>query len=130
MITDAGSGYSRWHDLSITRWREDATCDADDAYVFLRDVIAGDVWSVGYQPSGKEPDEYAVAFTEDRAEIVRRDGSIISRLEVIVSAEDDVELRRVTLTNAGSLTREIELTSYAEVVLASPAADAAHPAFT
>jgi cyclic beta-1,2-glucan synthetase len=130
MITDAGSGYSRWHDLAITRWREDATCDADGAYVFLRDVIAGDVWSVGYQPSGREPDEYAVAFSEDRAEIVRRDGAITSRLEVIVSPEDDVELRRVTLTNTGALTREIELTSYAEVVLASPASDAVHPAFS
>ena len=74
MITDAGSGYSRWHDLAVTRWREDATCDADGAYIFLRDVIAGDVWSVGYQPSGREPEAYAVAFTEDRAEIVRRDG--------------------------------------------------------
>ncbi|MEO7665247.1 MAG: glycosyl hydrolase family 65 protein, partial [Candidatus Limnocylindrales bacterium] len=39
------------------------------------------------------------------------------------------EIRRVSLTNLGSQSREIELTSYAEVVLAPQAADVAHPAF-
>ena len=130
MITDAGSGYSRWRDLAITRWRADATCDADGTFIFLRDVMAGDVWSVGYQPMGREPDDYTVAFTEGRAEIVRRDASLISRLEVLVSPDDDVELRRVSLTNTGATAREIELTSYAEVVLAPPATDAAHPTFS
>ncbi|MEO8196954.1 MAG: hypothetical protein ABI689_09555, partial [Thermoanaerobaculia bacterium] len=130
MLTAGGSGYSRWGDLAITRWREDVTCDVGGTYIFLRDADSGECWSAGYQPRGGEPDSYAAAFTEDRAEFVRRDGSIASRLEVIVSAEDDAEVRCVTLTNLGSRTREIELTSYAEVVLAPPAADAAHPAFS
>src|SRR5207237_9920981 len=79
--------------------------------------------------SGREPDRYEVTFAEDRAEIVRRDGGIATTLEVIVSAEDDAEIRRVSLTNLGARPREIDVTSYAEVVLATPAADAAHPAF-
>ncbi len=130
MITDAGAGYSRWRDLAITRWRADPTCDADGAFIFLRDVAAGDVWSVGAQPTESSSDDYAVTVSEDRVEIVRRHASIISRLEVIVAPDDDVELRRVTLTNMGAVTQEIELTSYAEVVLAPSAADAAHPAFS
>ena len=130
MITDAASGYSRWRDLAITRWRADPTCDVDGAVIFLRDVVTGDVWSVGAQPIGIASDDYAVTFSEDRAEIVRRHASIFSRLEVIVVANDDVELRRVSLTNTSAVTREIELTSYAEVVLAPPATDAAHPAFS
>ena len=130
MITDAGSGYSRWRDLAITRWRADPTCDADGAFIFLRDVVAGDVWSVGAQPIGIASDDYAITVSEDRVEIIRRHASILSRLEVIVAPEDDVELRRVTLTNTGAVTREIELTSYAEVVLGPPAADAAHLAFS
>ncbi len=91
---------------------------------------SGEVWSAGYQPSGVEPDSYEVAFSEDRAEIVRRDGTLTTTLEVAVSPEDDAEVRRVSLSNLGSRAREIELTSYAEVVLAPPAADAAHPAFS
>jgi cyclic beta-1,2-glucan synthetase len=130
MITAAGSGYSRWRDLAITRWREDVTRDAGGTYVFLRDTDSGESWSAGYQPSGTEPDSYEVMFSEDRAEIHRRDRAIASRLDVIVSPEDDAEVRRVSLTNLGTKTREIEVTSYAEVVLAPPAIDAAHPAFS
>ncbi len=91
---------------------------------------SGEAWSAGYQPSGVEPDSYEVAFSEYRAEIVRSDGTITTTLEVAVSPEDDAEVRRVSISNLGSRAREIELTSYAEVVLTSPAADAAHLAFS
>ena len=130
MITAAGSGFSRWRDLSVTRWREDVTCDSWGAYIFLRDVQSAKVWSAGYQPSCVEADSYEVEFSEDRAGIVRRDGTITTTLEVAVSAEDDAEVRRVSISNLGTRTREIELTSYAEIVLAPDAADAAHPAFS
>jgi len=130
MITAAGSGYSRWRDLAVTRWHEDVTCDSWGTYVFLRDARSGDVWSAGYQPSGVEPDSYEVEFSEDRAEIVRRDGTVSTTLEVAVSPESAAEVRRVSISNLGIRAREIDLTSYAEVVLAPPAADAAHPAFS
>jgi cyclic beta-1,2-glucan synthetase len=130
MVTTAGSGYSRWRDLAVTRWREDRTRDAWGTYIFLRDRQSGVVWSAAYQPSGVEPDTYEVAFSEDHVEIRRRDGAIATTLEVVVSPEHDAEVRRVSLTNLGTRTREIELTSYAEIVLAPPAADGAHPAFS
>ena len=130
MLTGAGSGYSRWGDLGITRWREDVTRDDWGAYVFLRDVESGEVWSAGYQPSGVEPDSYEVTFTEDRAEFIRRDGTITTILDVVVSPEYNAEVRRVSVANAGTRARDIELTSYAELVLAPPAADTAHPAFS
>ncbi|HEX7185386.1 MAG TPA: glucoamylase family protein [Thermoanaerobaculia bacterium] len=130
MLTTAGSGYSRLREVSVTRFREDPTRDGWGSFLFFRDPQSGEVWSAGYQPSGAEPDSYEALFFEDRAEIVRRDGDIASRLEVVVAPEDDAEVRRVSLTNHGSRVREIELTSYAEVVLAPAAADLAHPAFS
>ncbi|HWH03810.1 MAG TPA: glucoamylase family protein [Gemmatimonadales bacterium] len=130
MVTAAGSGYSRWRDLAVTRWREDVTCDDAGSYILLRDVESGDRWSAGFQPAGSAPESYDVSFAEDRAEFSRRDGAITTRLEVIVSSEDDAEVRRVSLTNNGARIREIDVTSYAEIVLAPPAADAAHPAFS
>jgi len=130
MITAAGSGYSRWLDLAVTRWHEDVTCDSWGSYVFLRDAESGQVWSAGYQPSGVAPDTYDVMFCEDRAEITRRDGSITTTMEVAVSQDTDAEVRRVSVINLGSRHREIELTSYAEVVLAGRAYDGAHPAFS
>src|SRR5207253_7551807 len=130
MMTAAGSGYSRFKGLAVTRWRDDVTRDAAGTYVFLRNVQTGETWSAGYQPTGRAPDRYEVRFAEDRVEIVRRDRGIATTLEVIVSPEDDAEMRRVSLTNHGTRTREIDVTSYAEVVLAEPEADAAHPAFS
>ncbi|MGB6354239.1 MAG: hypothetical protein WBF21_09700 [Steroidobacteraceae bacterium] len=130
MVTAAGSGYSRWGDMAVTRWREDPTCDPWGYYIFLRDVADGQVWSAGYQPAGCEPDRYEAALFEDRVEISRRDGTLLTSTEILVSPEDDAEVRRVSLTNEGRQTREIELTTYAEVVLSPPAADAAHPAFS
>ena len=130
MMTSAGSGYSRWRGLAVTRWREDVTCDPWGSFIFLRDAHSGDVWSAGYQPSGTEPDSYNVTFSEDRVEIVRRDGSMTTTLDVAVSPEADAEVRRVSISNRGHQAREIDITSYAEIVLAPREADRAHPAFS
>jgi len=130
MLTAAGSGYSSWRDLAVTRWREDATCDDWGSYILLRDVATGEVWSATCQPIGAELDAHEVTFNEERAEYVHRDGGLVTTLEVLVSAEDDAEVRRVTVSNFGDQPREIEVTSYAELVLGPQAADVAHPAFS
>ncbi len=130
MMTAAGSGYSRWRGLDVTRWREDVTRDPWGTYVFLADGLSGKVWSAGYQPAGVEPDSYEAVYSEDRVEIHRSDGLITASLRIVVSTEDDAEMRQVSLTNRGTRPREIEVTSYAEIVLAPAAADAAHPAFS
>jgi cyclic beta-1,2-glucan synthetase len=130
MITAAGSGFSRWGDLAVTRWREDTTRDCWGTFVFLRDTDTGQVWSAGFQPSGAEMDRYGVVYAEDRAKIEQRDRSLSITLEIVVSPEDDAELRQLTVTNLGNGDREIDFTSYAEVVLAPQGADEAHPAFS
>ena len=130
MLTAAGSGYSRWGEHAVTRWREDTTRDDWGSYVFLRDVESGEVWSATYQPRGTRPDGYDVMFAEDRAEFVRHDGAFTTTLDVVVSPEDDAEVRRVSVANGGDEARDIEITSYAELVLATPLADAAHQVFS
>jgi cyclic beta-1,2-glucan synthetase len=129
-ITNAGGSYSRWRDLAVTRWHEDPTRDGWGSFCYLRDPRSGDFWSVAHQPSLAHPDSYEAIFSLGRAEFRRKDGDIVSHVEISVSPEDDIELRRVTLTNTGVSTRTIEVTSFAEVVLAPAAADAAHPAFS
>ncbi len=130
MATHAGGGYSRWRDLAVTRWREDATCDAWGTFVYLRDRDSGRTWSAAYQPMRRKADRYEAIFAQARAEYRRRDHEIETYTELCVSPEDDVEIRRVTLTNLSRRPRRIEITSYAEVVLAPLNADLAHRAFS
>ncbi len=130
MLTNAGGGYSRRQQLALTRWREDITSDAWGSFVFVRDLDTGDVWSTTHQPSGREAEEYEATFSLDRAVWRRVDSGLETRTEVVVSPEDDAELRRVSITNNSHRARSLDLTSYAEVVLAPAAADLAHPAFS
>ena len=130
MATNAGGGYSRWRDLAVTRWREDATADCWGTFIYLRDSDTGRYWSTAYQPALRKADYYEAIFVQGRAEYRRRDQSIEAHTEISVSPEDDVEIRRVTLANLSSRTRHIEVTSYAEVVLAPLNADLAHRSFS
>ena len=130
MMTNSGAGYTRWGDIAVTRWREDSTGDGWGAFCYIRDVETQKVWSSGFQPSGREPESYEVTFAPDRAVVRRRDEGIETFTEVAVSPEDDAEIRRVSVTNHSRTIRELELTSYSEVVLAPHAADLAHPVFS
>ncbi|HVY75662.1 MAG TPA: glucoamylase family protein [Puia sp.] len=130
MITNSGGGYTRWKDLAVTRWREDSTCDSYGTYCFIRDLDTEICWSAAYQPTLSAAETYEVVFSQGRAEFRRQEQNIETHTEIVVSSEDDVEMRRIRIHNRSRKKRFIEVTSYAEVVLTMPAADAAHPAFS
>jgi cyclic beta-1,2-glucan synthetase len=130
MITNAGGGYSRWKDIAVTRWHEDSTCDNWGTFCYIRETMSGEFWSTAYQPALKRSKNYEAIFSEGRAEFRCNINNFDTHTEIAVSPEDDIELRRITITNRGRTRREIEVTSYAEVVLAPPVADALHPAFS
>lgn len=130
MISNAGGGYSRWKNLAVTRWREDATKDDRGIFCYIKDVTTGKFWSNTYQPTLQVPKIYEVIFSQGHVEFRRNDSGIDTKTEIVISPEDDVELRRVRITNKTSSVRILEVTSYAEVVMASQASDEAHPAFS
>ncbi len=130
LLTAAGSGWMKWKGLDVTRWRDDAALDASGSFCYLRDLGSGAFWSAAYQPTMRRPDTYDAAFAADRITLHRRDGDIETLTEIVVSPEHPAEVRRVTVTNHSSAPRRIELTTYAEVVLASRGADLAHPVFS
>lgn len=130
MLSSAGGGYSRCNELAVTRWHEDPTRDHWGQFCYLRDVASGDFWSAAYQPTRRRPEHFEAIFTDARAEFRVRERDFDSHLEIVVSPEDPIELRRLHLCNRARGRRSIELTSYAEVVLAPAQSDAAHPAFS
>lgn len=130
MVTNAGGGYSRWKNIAVTRWREDAVLDNDGSFIYLRDIETGKFWSAAYQPALQKSKNYEAIFSQSRAEFKRRDLGIDTHMTIAVSPEDDIELRRAKITNRSRNKRIIELTSYAEVVLNYSAEDRAHRAFS
>ncbi len=130
MLSNAGGGYSRWRDLAVSRWQEDATCDNLGMFCYIHDLTDNEFWSAAYQPTLKKPSHYDAIFSQGKAEYRRRDNDIETCTKIIVSPEDDAEVRRIELTNHSSVKRELSITSYAEIVLAPPTADHSHPAFS
>jgi cellobiose phosphorylase len=129
MISHAGGGYSRYGDLAVNRWRADGTVDATGQFIYLKDLSSGRAWSAAHQPLCTPADWSRARLATDRVTFERRDGPIETRTEIAIVPLDAAEVRRVTVTNHGTQAREIELTSYGEVVLAPPEAERAHPAF-
>ena len=129
MMTNSGGGYSSWKDIDVTRWRPDVTADNWGSFCYIKDIQSGDFWSAAFHPTGRKGKKYSVSFKADRTEIRRTDYQIETNSEIVVSPEDDAEIRLLTLANLSKQIRNLELTSYIELALASHAADAAHPCF-
>jgi cyclic beta-1,2-glucan synthetase len=129
MVSHCGAGYSRYEGLAVTRWRSDGTLDASGQFCYVKDLPTGRFWSAAHQPVCAPADWYHAFLANDRVTFHRADGPIETRTEIAVVPEDSAEVRRVTLTNNGDEPREVEVTSYGEIVLAPPDADRVHPAF-
>ena len=129
LVSNAGSGISRYGNIAINRWRVDGTRDNYGQWCYLRDIGAGEVWSSGHQPVCATTIWYEAALDADAVTLSRRDGDVETRTSITVSPDEAAEVRRVTVKNASDDSKEIELTSYQEVVLASTLSDRGHRAF-
>lgn len=129
-ITNAGGGYSHWNNLAVTRWREDGTLDNKGLFCYIKDLGSGEFWSNTYQPVLQKSQLYEAVFSQGHAEFKLSYNGFETKTEIVVSPEDDLELRRVRVTNRNGGVKKIRITSFAEVVIAPQAADEAHPAFS
>ncbi|MDQ6904679.1 MAG: cyclic beta 1-2 glucan synthetase, partial [Bacteroidota bacterium] len=130
MITNAGGGYSIWKDLAVTRWHEDVTCDNWGTFCYVRDLDSKKYWSTTLQPTLSKADKYEAAYSQGRVDFNTKQNEIETHTEIVVSPEDDIEMRRLRVTNRSGMRKTIEVTSYAEVVMATAAQDLMAPAFS
>ena len=130
VITNAGGGQSVADGTPVTRWRRDPTLDDHGQWIYVRDVTREKTWSAAHQPVCAKADSYRVRFDAACATFERRDGDIETRMDVVVSTTDIADVRKVTITNTSASAREIELTSYSEVVMNAAYMDRGHPAFS
>ncbi|MGE0930568.1 GH36-type glycosyl hydrolase domain-containing protein [Peijinzhouia sedimentorum] len=130
MVTNAGGGYSRWKDFAVTRWREDVTCDNWGTFCYIRDLDSNEFWSNTRQPTLQKGEIYEAVFAHGHVDFRTLNNEIETHTEIVVSPEDDIEMRRLRISNNSSIKRSIEITSYAEVVLAPTASDLMQPIFS
>ena len=130
MVTNSGGGYSRWKNISVTRWREDATKDNYGTFCYIKDVNTGNVWSNTFHPTLQPAQDYGAIFSQGTIEFHRHDFGFETKTQIVVSPEDNVEIRKIRITNRSQATKVLEVTSYTEIVLASQASDESHPAFS
>lgn len=125
-----GAGWSRWGATGISRWRDDALRDEHGSFLYLRSRATDVPVSLTSHPAPDPAARYACTFHTDRVGFSAQWPGLHADITVWVSPEDDVELRKVVLTNLGDQALEVELISALEITLADPAADEAHPAFS
>ena len=130
MVTATGTGYSKWNDLAVTRWKGDPSEDRDGTFLFIRDVATGEWWSATPGPRSAEEEHCFTLFADDKATFTKQVGKLRSEVEVIVVAEANGEGRRITIHNESDVDQQLELTSYVEFALAPEASDSAHPVFS
>lgn len=130
LVTDRGNGYSRREGIQLTRWRKDYLLGSYGFHVFLKSLETNKIWSATYEPLREEPDSFQVTFAMDKVIFTRVDDLLTTQTEIVVAPEDDVEIRRMTLSNNGQQDVVLEVTSYGELVLGDQPADIAHPAFS
>ncbi|MGV8803539.1 MAG: GH36-type glycosyl hydrolase domain-containing protein [Polaromonas sp.] len=126
----SGAGVSRWQGRNITRWRDDLLRDSYGSFFYLRQNGQAAVTSLTAVPAPAPNWRYRARFMADRVQFEAQAAELSTSITVLVSPEDDTELRTVVLQNTGHTEQTLELVSCFEAVLADARADEAHPAFS
>lgn len=118
-ISDSGLGFSKCGEVMLSRWRPDPLRGDGGVHLLLR--YGEDAWDLA--------DGAETILHPHKVEFNGRRGQISSHVEVCVSAQQDAEIRAITLTNHGQEEAELVLGAFMEVCLSGQSDDLAHPAF-
>ncbi|MDB5732743.1 MAG: cation tolerance protein CutA, partial [Variovorax sp.] len=124
-----GAGVSRWRSSNVSRWRDDPLRDGYGTFFYVREAGRRELVSLTALPAPGAQWRYRARFLADQVQFDASSPELQTRTTVLISPEDDAELRTVALHNTSGAAREFELISYFEAVLSHPKADESHPAF-
>ncbi|HEX6308760.1 MAG TPA: hypothetical protein VFZ69_11260 [Longimicrobiales bacterium] len=129
LLSAGGGGFSALDGYALTRWVPDPVCDAAGTHIYVRDLASRVFWTAAGGPAAPRGG-HVFRTSGGVAEFDSAECGIECRTTVCVSPQHDIELRRLALRNTGDRTRTLDITTFAEVALNTPAADAAHPGFS
>lgn len=130
MVSNSGSGFSRWKQLDLTRWVEDPVTDATGPFYYIRNLNENQVWSPTFHPCRVKAEDMKMEFSLGKVTFSRNDGNIRTTMQIIVAPDLDAEIREITLTNLGNEPCLLEVTSFLELALAPHEQFQAHPVYS
>ena len=130
LLTHSGAGASTCGAHALTRWSPDPLEDCSGIALWVRDRLSGRSFTLGYAPAGRAAEHYETTWEPGVFSLSHDEDGLEARLDVCVAAHEDAEVRRLVLTNRSGISRSLDVTTAADIVLNLPAADAGHPAFS
>ena len=125
-MNQKGNGFSKYKDIYVNRFKN--TSDYNQGIILsFKNIKTNNIWSSIYEKSSKG--KYKITFTPDKMKQEILSENIKTKIETIVSPNEAVEIRKITLENQGNAEEVLEITSYFEPVLSKKEQDYAHPAF-
>lgn len=125
-INDFGEGYSQVDNVYISKYKKEV---AISNIIYIKNMRSGEFWSSTYLPTKKVPNKYEVRFAPYQAQFLRKDNGIETSTKIMVSAEDNVEVRKLRIKNTTNESLEMKTMLYLDVLLSSKDSYIAHPAY-
>lgn len=125
-----GAGVSRWRSRNISRWRDDLLRDEYGSFLYVRREGQQRLVSLTAHPAPDPGWRYKAKFLADRVQFDAGSAELESSISVLVSPEDDTEIRTLSLHNLTNRPVVYEVVTCFEVVLTDQRADEAHSAFS
>jgi cellobiose phosphorylase len=102
----------------ITRYRiNDVPADRPGKYIYVQDQDTGEMWSLTWQPVGKQVEKYKVAHGFGYTRVESEIDGIRSELLFFVPRTENREIWKSVLTNHSGRKRRLRITGYVEFAL-------------
>ena len=129
-INQKGNGFSKYGDIYINRYKNTSE-ENQGIFLYIKNIQTNKIWSTNYNKQNNDikNESYSISFMPDRVkEKIIVDG-IKTIMNVTVSSNDPVEIRRLEITNNTNTEQTLEVVSYFEPILSKPEQDYSHQAF-
>ncbi len=117
MVSQTGGGCS-WRGNAgqnrLTRLYQDIIKDNYGKYFYIRDLDAGDLWSITYQPMQVPYQEFEVRHGIGYSILKYKAHDVLSEMKLFVVPNQPLEIIEIKVTNQSNKTKKLDLTSYFE----------------
>ncbi len=129
-INQKGNGFSKFGDIYINRYKKTSE-ENQGIFLYVKNIQTNKIWSTNYMNSNDtvKNENYSISFMPDRIKQKMIVDGIKTTMNVTVSSDDPVEIRRLEITNNTNTEQTLEVVSYFEPILSKKEQDYAHQAF-